>query len=210
MKGWTFLALINLFISVSGAESFKCYLPDSVNEHRINLKFTKKTERFVKPANYAAAAFPELKGKQIEIRRKKIGTLMAARPKGNFFFQKRENRKYIIYITDEPGMNAGLLFKDMSECAQAGVLGHELSHILEYNELNNFQMLWFGIKYFFKRKEIEERTDLTAMRRGFVDHLVEYTKYIHASPHTNKKYLRKKKKHYLSAIEMHAKFLLAF
>lgn len=207
MRGKILLGLIIISFSSSKAQKFECYLSENSYEHSLDFHFTEKTEKFTAPIQFAAGSFPELKGIDIEVRRKNIGTMMAARPKIDFLFRKKENRKYVVYITDHPEMNAGPIFEEMSECAQAGVLGHELSHILTYNEKNNIQMLWFSITYLFNRKRIEAETDIIAMQRGFGDHLVEYTRFIHKSPHTNRKYLKKKKKHYLSASEMEEKLL---
>lgn len=207
MRGWILTGFIAFTFTFSHAQKFECFLTESTYQHGLDLQFTSKTQHFALPMEYASAHFPELEGVHIEVRRKRIGTLMAARPKIDFLFRKKEERRYVVFITDDPDMNAGLIFDGMSECAQAGVLGHELSHILTYNEKNNWQMLLFGIKYIFKKKEIEAETDIIAMQHGFGDQLIEYTHYIHKSPHTNRKYLKNKKEHYLSANEM-AKILL--
>lgn len=208
MKGRILLGLIIISFSFSKAQKFECYLTENAYKHQLTLCFSEKTEKFEAPMEYAAGSFPELAGIDIEVRRKNIGTMMAARPKIDFMFRKKENRKYVVFITDHPEMNAGPIFNEMSECAQAGVFGHELSHILVYNEKNNLQMLWFGLTYLFNKKKIEEETDLIAMKRGFGDQLIEYTRFIQKSPHTNRKYLKKKRKHYLSANDIQAKLLV--
>lgn len=201
------MGLIIFSFSFLQAQNFECFLSENSYKHELNLHFTKKVAKFKIPMEYASGNFPELNGLHIEVRRKHIGTMMAARPRIDFLFRSKKNRRYVVYITDSPEMNAGPIFAEMSQCAKAGVLGHELSHILTYNEKNNIQMLWFSIMYIFKKKRIEAETDIIAMKHGFGDQLIEYTRFIHSSPHTNRKYLLKKKKHYLSAAEMKEKLL---
>lgn len=207
MRRWILFGIV--FITLSSSKAQKT--PEKNTKaltaaHGIDFKFTAKTLKFSDPLNKAAHEFPELRGLSIEVRRKHIGTMMAARPKPGFIFRKKEKRKYVIYITDKPGMNAEKLYSKMSYDAQLGVLGHELSHILDYNTKNNWQMLGFGIKYVFNKKAIEAETDHVAAQRGFGEELIEYTRYIHKSPHVNKKYLLKKKKFYLSDTELQENF----
>lgn len=169
--------------------------------------FQKNTNDFKDPVITAATAFNELKDVKIEIRRKGIKTMMAARPKLNFLFRNRENREYVILITNHEEMNANAMYANMSSCAQVGVIGHELSHILSYEDMTNMELLWFGIKYVFNKKEIEAETDLLAIRKGFGQQIIEFNKYLYKSPEINKKYLRKKQKFYLSSTEIEQKMM---
>lgn len=173
-----------------------------INKTRVKFSFKPDTKKFDSPLNLAADKFPELNGTVIKIRQKRIGTLMAARPSVWFLFQKKKNRQYVIYITDHPGMNPKSIYSYMTLQAQTGVFGHELSHILSYTKKNNLELIWFGIKYMFAKKRIEAETDKIALARGFGIELIEYTKYIHRSPHINQRYLRKKIKFYLSPNEL--------
>jgi hypothetical protein len=201
MRRWILFGII--FTTLYSSQTHK-YPSKKKSEivQRINFTFSSKTLKFSAPLDSAAKSFPELNGYSIEIRRKHIGTMMAARPKPDFIFRKKENRKYVIFITDKPEMNPDSVYASMSYNAQLGVLGHELSHILDYRNKNNWQMLCFGINYVFNKKTIEAKTDLTAVKRGFGKELIEYTRYIHRSPHVNRRYLLKKKRFYLSASEI--------
>jgi len=176
---------------------------------RIIFKFKKDTGKFAQPLLAAAEKFPELHGVHITIRRKKIGTLMAALPTPNFLFRRKENRRYVIFITDHPQMNAGPIYNSMSNKAMIGVLGHELSHILSYSTKNNLELIWFGIEYVFNRKNIEADTDIIAISKGFGNELIKYNDYIHNSPHTNSKYLKIKNKYYLTTTEIEQNTLKA-
>lgn len=170
-----------------------------------NLHFDDNSDDFKDAAIVAAGAFEELEHINLDIRRKSIASMMAARPTIGSFFTKRANRQYVIYISDKESMNANALFNEMSFCAQVGVLGHELSHIVSYEEMTNLQLMWFGIKYAFNKKEIEAETDLMAIKKGFGKHIIEFNNHIYHSSNTNKKYLSKKKKYYLSSVEIEQK-----
>lgn len=170
-----------------------------------DLKFLNNSSQFEKPVKLASSAFEELKGVKISIKRKNINSMMAARPRANFLFKKRESREYEIIISNHQKMNAKALYENMSTDAQVGVIGHELSHIVSYLKMSNMQMIWFGIKYAFKKKEIEGETDMMAIEKGFGEQIIEFNSYLHHSPRTNKKYLQKKNKYYLSSVEIEQK-----
>lgn len=167
--------------------------------------FQNNANEFKDPVITAASAFSELKDVKIEIKRKRIKTMMAARPKISFLFRNRENREYVIIITNHEVMNANAMYANMSSCAQVGVLGHELSHILSYEDMTNMELLWFGIKYVFNKKEVEAETDLIAIKKGFGQQIIEFNRYLNKSPEINKNYLRKKKKFYLTSNEIEQK-----
>ena len=193
-------------INVFSQHNSHCYqfISDTVFPE---LSFLNNSKQFEDPVFLASGAFHELKGVKIVIKRKNINSMMAARPKANFLFRKKENREYVIIVSNNQNMNTKVLYENMSTCAQVGVIGHELSHIVSYTQMSNLEMLWFGIKYAFKKKEIEAETDMMAIRKGFGEQIIEFNYYLHHSPRTNKKYLQKKKKYYLSSFEIEQKML---
>lgn len=169
------------------------------------IHFQNNADQFKDPVNTASTAFSELKDVKVEIRRKEIKSMMAARPKLSSFFKSRDKREYVIIISNRKSMNANALYTNMTRCAQVGVLGHELCHILSYEEMTNLELIWFAIKYVFNKKEVEAETDLMAIKRGFGTQIIEFNSYLHQSPITNKKYLRQKKKYYLSVNDIEQK-----
>ena len=200
------MALFFLFPGLKAQEK-PAFLPEPnvTIQSGINFKFNPRTEKFRLPLDSAAVHFPELQNCKIEVRRQKITTMMAARPKRNFLFHSMKNRTYVILITDKPGMRAEEIYHDLSTSATVGVFGHELSHIVSYKNKSNADLLWFGVKYMLNKKKIENKTDMIAIDHGFGPGLVEYTSYIHNSPKVNKKYLLKKKKYYYSSNELESK-----
>lgn len=154
------------------------------------------------PSILALQYYPELEETSIEFRRKKIGTLMAARPKLNFIFRKRAKREYVIFINTLPGNECNHLLKDMTVCAKTGIIGHEYAHILTYEEMSNGRLLLFACTYLFRKKKIERETDLIAVERGLGDQIMDFNRHIFRSEHASKKYLRKKQRNYLSIAEI--------
>jgi hypothetical protein len=202
--GAGFIIMYSFFLNAQDSNCVLKNVPDSVT-NKIEFNFNQRTEKFLEYLEYAGKFYPELNGTKIEVRRKKITTMMAARPKRNFLLHSPENRKYILLITDRNDMNADSIYNKLSNCATIGVLGHELSHIVDYSHKSNAELLFFGIKYYLDRKKIESYTDLLAIDHGFGPGLVEYTHFIHHSPLVNKKYLSRKNKYYLSATELESK-----
>jgi hypothetical protein len=203
------LIVLTLFFGGINANSqrssqFGFSIPD---EDCPEFNFLGNTQQFKKSLLIASNSFYELKGITIDVKRKNIKTLMAARPKANFLFRKNKNREYVILISKKQNMNARVLYMQMSNRALIGVLGHELSHIVCYSQKSNLEMIFFGIKYVFNKKEIEVDTDIMAINKGFGKQILEFNQYIHHSSRTNKKYLRKKNRYYLSSNEIEQKIL---
>jgi hypothetical protein len=199
-------AAIILILSgvIAQAQQTVCINEDACDSlaHEIHFIYKQRTQKFSNALNCAALRYPELRNFTIEIKRKKITTMMAARPKRDFLFHSKTNRTYVILITDKLNMNAEHMYNEMSPCAISGVFGHELSHIITYSQKSNFRLMGFGIQYLFNKKSIETETDLLAVKHGFGDGLIEFNRYIFHSPWVNKKYLKRKSKYYLSAAEL--------
>jgi hypothetical protein len=174
-------------------------------KNTICFDYNERTEKFSYNLDYTAKYFAELNGYKIEVRRKKITTMMAARPKRNFVFHSKETRRYVLLITDKYNMNADTIYSALDSSAIRSILAHELSHIVSYKNKTNAELFLFGIKYVLNRSKIEYETDMIAIEHGFGAGLVEYTNYINRSPLTNKKYLLRKKKYYLSSNELESR-----
>jgi hypothetical protein len=116
--------------------------------------------------------YPELQGIKIKFRIKNVLSPLAARPSIWAVFQKPKNRTYIVTISKKtlPFLEP-ILLKNLSFNAQVGVLGHEVSHIAEYNQKRS----GFFIKLLFwqlskKRLDVfENNTD-----RRTIEHNLGY------------------------------------
>ncbi len=156
----------------------------------------------VLPALLALEYYPELQDVQIEFRRKKINTLMAARPAPGFLFTTKKRRKYIIFISTAQQNQSRKMLENMSSCAQTGLIGHEYAHILSYLEKSNLEMLAFAVSYYFRKKQIERETDRIAVERGLGSQIIDFNMHIHRSKLASRKYLRNKSRNYLSVSEI--------
>jgi hypothetical protein len=135
-----------------------------------SLFFNKKIDTVYKTQIQGALLFfPELKKTHIKFRVKNTLIPLAARPRIWAVFQKPENRKYLITISSKTvGKLEPILLKNLSFNAQVGVLGHEISHIAEFNQKKGGYfiklLLWQLSK---KRMDIfENNTDRRTIEHG--------------------------------------------
>jgi hypothetical protein len=101
-----------------------------------SLLLNKQIDSIFKPQISGALMFyPELKNIKIKFKIKKAITPLSARPRVWATFQKPKNRKYLIVISSASiGKLEPILLKNLSFNAQVGVLGHEISHIADFNQ----------------------------------------------------------------------------
>ncbi len=113
--------------------------------------------------------YPELKDIKIKFKVKKAIVPLSARPRVWATFQKPKNRKYLIVISSASiGKLEPILLKNLSFNAQVGVLGHEISHIADFNQRKG---LYFVKLLFmqFSRKAMdvfENNTDRRTIEHG--------------------------------------------
>jgi hypothetical protein len=146
--------------------------------------------------------YPELENIHIEFVNRDIKTMMAARPTLLSFFKQREKRNYIIIISTNLKNSSKLFFRELSANAKVGIISHEFAHILCYNNQSGFQLLFYGVKYLFNKREIERETDKITIHHGFGKNLIEYVQFVYNSNLVSKSYLDLKKRNYLSINEI--------
>jgi hypothetical protein len=76
------------------------------------------------------------------------------------------------------------LLKNCPPEAQAGVIGHELAHILQYTRLSQPRLLRFLFRYIFKktRRGLERGADQAAVFHGLGHELFLHACYIRSIP----------------------------
>ena len=103
----------------------------------------------------ALSFFPELKETPIHFNLKRISTTMQCRPNLKNLFGK-QTHNYKIYINNKNNFK-GVLIKDVPFNAQIGLIGHELSHIVDFESTEKNHLLSRAIDYCTqKRKKIFE------------------------------------------------------
>lgn len=177
----------------------KDFIQLNLDKLKKGFSFNKKVPQEIQSNFYTAIGYyPELRKVNIKVRYGHIKTTMQCRPRWDFLFHKKENRSYVIYIDDKIENDNGILYHDLPLNAQIGVIGHELAHIIDYQRMNNLQVIQFGIDYLKsrKKKEIENRVDLIAIHRGLGHQIKDFSTYVFEDSGASFEYLRYKMKFY--------------
>jgi len=136
----------------------------------------------IKPDVYMALKhFPELHTTKIVVKSGRIHGTMNARPSLTNIFRKRADRKYLLIINNNKGRSKGLNINDISFNARIGWFGHEFAHFSTYQQMNSFEIIWFGIKYGISNKfvrKVERYTNKVAAERGLIFQIFQGEQYI--------------------------------
>ncbi|MEQ1733919.1 MAG: hypothetical protein ABL940_09605 [Bacteroidia bacterium] len=136
------------------------------------------------PAQYqntirvALMYYPELSNVNIEFRVRKRVAPLAARPTVWSTFVKPSKRKYKVTISSSTiKFLTPILLHNLSFNAQVGVVGHELSHVSEYNSKRGLFFVELALKHVSKRKidRFEYATDERCIRHGLGYQLLSWS-----------------------------------
>jgi hypothetical protein len=154
-------------------------------------KFRNKKEipqQYEKPILIALSHFPELKDVHIVFKIKKARTGLATKPDFAGVFQRKDHRTYIITISNETiDTLRPLLLQNLTFEQQVGVIGHELSHVVDFNSKNFPQTIGVGIGHISKRylDKMEFNTDRICIRHGLGKYLLAYSKHVREVMHVH-------------------------
>lgn len=131
---------------------------------------------------------------------------MQAQPKWDFLWKSRKNRSYIILISNTFKIE-GKQFNTLDIPTEVfiGWIGHELGHIMDYENRGKLSLIWFGITYLFSQKSIKhaERTaDTFAVAQGMRSYILATKNFILNNASISKKYKNRIIKYYLSPEEI--------
>ncbi|RFN57735.1 hypothetical protein [Marixanthomonas ophiurae] len=161
-----------------------------------------------KEAIMALSYYPELKDTPITFKFKdqiKKST-MQAQPTWTSFFKRSKNREYIILISRKIQIeNEAFTIKDIPSDVIVGWLGHELGHVMDYSDRNNFGMLIFGFKYLFSKmhiKEVERTADTIAVAHGMGDYILQTKNFILDHANISEHYKKRIRSFYMSPEEV--------
>ena len=152
----------------------------------------------------ALSHFPELRETEIEFTYKTIKFTMQTQPKLDFIFRKKQNRAYKIEMNNNAKAYTGLDYHELSLNAKIGWFGHELSHVCDYEQMDNVQLIGLGLGYPFDsfKKKVERRVDLITIKHGLGKELYEGIDYLHNKSTAYQAYKKGQKAHYLSLEEI--------
>lgn len=151
---------------------------DSLKEFGYKKEIPQQYER---PILTALAYFPELKKVHIVFRIKKQYSALTTKPNFAGVFKRKDHRTYIITISNETiDTLKPLLFENLTFEQQVGVIGHELSHVVDFNSNNFLQTIGVGIGHISKRylDKMEFNTDRICIEHGLGDYLLAYSKHV--------------------------------
>ncbi|MCK7590086.1 hypothetical protein M0G43_05845 [Subsaxibacter sp. CAU 1640] len=152
--------------------------------------------------------YPELKDTHIEFRFKKNikKSTMQARPTFGSFFRSRKNRKYVILISETFKISEKrFLTTEIPSRILVGWIGHELGHIVDYQDRSKTNLIWFGLKYLFSDNHIveaERAADTYAVSHGMESYILETKKFILNHADITPTYKSRIQKYYLSPEEI--------
>lgn len=132
-------------------------------------------DEFVEPALIALSYYPELKDVHIEFKYSGEATTMAVRPDP---FSLISERKYLIFINNKKNFE-GILLEDVPFNAQIGIIGHELAHIVDYQNHNLWGIAGIYFRYLDKNRRalFEKEIDKATIARGLGWQLYDWALY---------------------------------
>jgi len=162
---------------------------------------TFENESYREAANIALAYYPELKNCRIKfVDSGKSKIAHQAIPSFLSCLKLKKNRTYLIRIaSDQYGELDSTLFQNLEFESQVGVLGHELAHILDYNDESSISILFKGLKYQFSktfRTKYERETNEEAISRDLGSQILSWSKEV------NQYLLQDNRNYYHSPLEV--------
>ena len=144
-------------------------------------RYKKIPQQHKQPILKALSHFPELKEVRIIFRLRKQNTTFTTRPKFTSYLKKKGHRSYHINISNETRDTLiPLLFENLPQDAQVGVIGHELSHVVDFNSRNfcgSMQRVFGHLSNkYLDRMEFD--TDRLCIEHGMGDYLLAYSRHI--------------------------------
>ena len=118
--------------------SVKIFKKDSLERVRFDTVYNKTIpDKFALQIKTALQYYPTLRDTRIVFKVKKTPTPLAAAPTVLSVFRKKSKRTYVITISSKSTAFLNKIILDsLNFNAQIGVLGHEISHILEFKDKN--------------------------------------------------------------------------
>lgn len=156
----------------------------------------------------ALSFYPELKDTPIEFRFKKDikKSFMQAQPKFSGIFKNKKNRSYFVMITENFNIEKeSFSISEVPSDVLIGWIGHELGHIMDYQERSGFNLITFGIAYLTSHnfiKTAERAADTFAVSHGMGDYILATKDFILNHAHLSKIYKDRIRKLYLSPEEI--------
>jgi hypothetical protein len=110
-----------------------------------NKRYDPAYEKLVLPA---LSYFPQLKNYRITFKVRNHGVPLSTRPSFGSIFRHARKREYMIFIsTDTSTEWKDIQMNRVPLMAQFGIIGHEISHIIEFKEKTGLGLIGLGISH---------------------------------------------------------------
>lgn len=158
--------------------------------------------------NLALKYFPQLDKTKIIFKFKKNikKSTMQAQPTFESFFKSRKNRSYQILISEKFKISdKEFSTRDIPSDIFIGWIGHELGHIMDYQNRGKLNLIWFGIKYLLLDSHIveaERAADSFAVAHKMEDYILKTKDFILNNAKIPELYKNRIKRYYLSPEEI--------
>jgi hypothetical protein len=129
----------------------------------------------------ALSFFPELKDHRIDFQLRKGYAPLSSRPTYGGLFRSAKKRKYKVFISTGSGrMWDSIILKYAPFDAGVGVLGHELSHVLNFSQMSGLSLTWLGVSHVSKNymNRFEYLTDSLCIEQGMGEYLLAMSIYV--------------------------------
>jgi hypothetical protein len=156
----------------------------------------------------ALGYYPQLKNIHIEFKIKKNikKSTMQARPTFDSFFKSKKDRKFLILISKKFKISEKEFSTlDIPDDIFIGWIGHELGHIMDYQDRSKLNLIWFGLKYLFSETHIveaERAADGFAVKHKMEDYILKTKNFILNHAEIPDVYKNRMKRYYLSPEEI--------
>jgi hypothetical protein len=175
-----------------------------------SLEITNKIipKEILKETQIALSHYPELKDTPIEFKfKKKIKkSFMQAQPKFSGIFKNKKNRSYFIMISESFHIeDEEFSISEVPSDVLIGWIGHELGHVMDYQERSGLNLLQFGINYLTSNtfiKEAERAADTFAVKHGMGQYILATKDFILNHAHLSAVYKERIRRLYLSPEEI--------
>jgi len=152
----------------------------------------------------ALSFYPELKDTPINfIFKKNIkNSVMQAQPVFKTVLRKKRNRSYRINISALFKLtHSAIPIHQIPDKIMVGWIGHELGHIMDYENRSTIGMIAFGFSYIFSKKYVkkaEKAADIYAVNHGLGKYIIATKRFILDNTELSQAYKDKIARLYLS------------
>ncbi len=161
-------------------------ITDSVTKHFEALKKVYADKKQIAPQYeqqiiYSLSYFPELANAKIKFKIKNSTKgIISTRPTIGAIFRRSNKRKYLVLIFNPSSPNTIPLFSNAGANGQVGILGHELCHIVYFNQKTGLGLIGLGINHISTKymDRFERRTDSMDIVRGLGYQLIAWKSYL--------------------------------